>query len=85
MAPVLVSYRCEAGTTGATGCGALDWAAARAVATGAMAVGSMAGGEDLMRGLKDELWPPRVLAIGEMSEDLGRWGRLCCRGGGGGC
>ena len=71
MAPILISYRCRARTVGASGYGASDWAAIGAVIVGAVIV----GGEDLTRGLKDELWPPRVLAIGD--EDWGRWGRPC--------
>ena len=60
MDPVLISHRCGVGTAGAAGWGASDWAA-----TGAVATRSTVGGEDLMRGLKTELWPPWVLAIWE--------------------
>ena len=49
MAPVIVSYRCGAGTTGVASWGASNWAAVRATAGGP--------------GRKAELWQPRVLAI----------------------
>ena len=61
MAPVLISYRCKAGTAGVAGYGDSDWAFIGAAVVGAVTI----GGEDLTRGLKDELWPPRVLAIGD--------------------
>ena len=75
MALVLVSYQCGDGTAGAGGWGASDWATGGAAAVGAVAVGSIACEEDLTRGLK---W---VLAIMEMGEGWGRWGRSCRKGG----
>ena len=65
MAPILLSYRCGAGAGVGAGWGSSIGTATGATAAGAALVEAAAvGDEDLKRGLKDELWPSRVLAIG---------------------